>query len=93
MGKVKLAIAGVGNCASSLIQGIEYYKKPDTEKVGILFENIGGYKVTDIEIVAAFDINRKKLAKTSRKRYLFPQTIQKSFVMFRESISKFRWDR
>ncbi len=61
MKKVRLAIAGVGNCASSLIQGIEYYKKPDTEKVGLLFEDIGGYKVTDIEVVAAFDIDRKKV--------------------------------
>ena len=63
MPKVRLAIAGVGNCASSLIQGIEYYKRPGTSSVGILFEDIGGYKVTDIEIVAAFDIDRRKLGK------------------------------
>jgi len=63
MKKVRLAIAGVGNCASSLIQGIEYYKKPDAEKVGILFEDIGGYKVTDIEVVAAFDIGREKVGR------------------------------
>jgi len=63
MGKIRLAIAGVGNCASSLIQGIEYYKNPDAEKVGILFEDIGGYKVTDIEVVAAFDVDRRKVGK------------------------------
>jgi len=78
MGKVKLAIAGVGNCASSLIQGIEYYKKPDTEKVGILFEDIGGYKVTDIEVVAAFDISREKVDKDlSEAIFVSPNNTEK----------------
>jgi len=78
MGKIRLAIAGVGNCASSLIQGIEYYKKPDTEKVGILFEDVGGYKVTDIEIVAAFDIDRNKVGKDlSEAIFVSPNNTEK----------------
>jgi len=78
MKKVRLAIAGVGNCASSLIQGIEYYKKPDTEKVGILFEDIGGYKVTDIEVVAAFDIDRRKVGKDlSEAIFVSPNNTEK----------------
>ena len=63
MSKVRLAIAGVGNCASSLIQGIEYYKEHPDDTVGILFPEIGGYKPTDIEVVAAFDISAGKVGK------------------------------
>jgi len=78
MKKIKIAIAGVGNCASSLIQGIEYYKKPDTEKVGLLFEDIGGYKVTDIEVVAAFDIDRRKVGKDlSEAIFVSPNNTEK----------------
>jgi len=78
MKKVRLAIAGVGNCASSLIQGIEYYKKSDTEKVGILFEDIGGYKVTDIEVVAAFDIGREKVGRDlSEAIFVSPNNTEK----------------
>ncbi|MEW5803957.1 MAG: inositol-3-phosphate synthase [bacterium] len=64
MDKVKIAVAGVGNCASSLIQGIEYYKKNDgTEPVGLMHWDIGGYKPYDIEVVAAFDIDKRKVGK------------------------------
>lgn len=63
MPRLKLAIAGLGNCASSLIQGIEYYKRNADEKVGILFEEIGGYRVTDIDVVAAFDIAEGKVGR------------------------------
>ena len=58
--KIKVAILGVGNCASSLVQGLEYYKNDDTEN-GLISDVIGGYKVSDIEIVAAFDINKEKV--------------------------------
>ncbi|MEJ5172192.1 MAG: inositol-3-phosphate synthase [Hydrogenothermaceae bacterium] len=60
--KIKVAVAGVGNCASSLIQGIYYYKeKKDLEASGIMHEDIGGYKPWDIEIVAAWDIDVRKV--------------------------------
>ena len=63
MTKIKIAIAGIGNCASSLIQGIEYYKVEDEEPIGLMHREIGGYKPGDIEVVAAFDIDARKVGK------------------------------
>ncbi len=65
MGKVKVAIIGVGNCASSLVQGVKFYENaPDDEFVpGLMHVNLGGYHVSDIEFVAAFDIDRNKVGK------------------------------
>jgi len=57
---IKIAILGVGNCASSLVQGLEYYKNNDNE-TGLISDVIGGYRVSDIEVVAAFDINKEKV--------------------------------
>lgn len=62
MNKIKIAIVGVGNCASSLIQGIEYYKdKHESDAIGLMHWDIGGYKPSDIEVVAAFDIDVRKV--------------------------------
>lgn len=65
MGKIKVAIVGVGNCASSLVQGIEYYKnaKDGDHIPGVMHTNFGGYKIADIEVVAAFDVNKNKVGK------------------------------
>jgi myo-inositol-1-phosphate synthase len=65
MGKVKVAIVGVGNCASSLVQGVEYYKSAEkTDSVpGLMHVNLGGYHIKDIEFVAAFDIDKNKVGK------------------------------
>ncbi|MBI4826332.1 MAG: inositol-3-phosphate synthase [Nitrospirae bacterium] len=64
MNKIRIAIAGIGNCASSLIQGIEYYKNKNAEDaVGLMHWDIGGYKPYDIEVVAAFDIDKRKVGK------------------------------
>ncbi len=64
MDKVRIAIAGIGNCASSLIQGIEYYRHGDEkEAIGSLHWDIGGYRPGDIEVVAAFDIDKRKVGK------------------------------
>ena len=60
--KIKVAILGVGNCASSFVQGLEYYKDDKTE-IGLISDVIGGFKVSDIQIVAAFDINKDKVGK------------------------------
>ena len=60
--KIKLAIAGVGNCASSLLQGIEYYRtRSSGETAGLLHPVVGGYRLEDIRVVAAFDIDRRKI--------------------------------
>ena len=56
--KVRVAIVGVGNCASSLIQGVEFYKnaKEDEKVPGLMNVNLGGYHIHDIEFSAAFDV-------------------------------------
>ena len=62
MKKIKVAIAGVGNCASALVQGVEYYRtNRNAELEGVMRQNIGGYGTSDIEFVAAFDIDRRKV--------------------------------
>jgi myo-inositol-1-phosphate synthase len=63
--KVRVAIVGVGNCANSLLQGVEYYKNaPDDEFVpGLMHVNLGGYHISDIEFVAAFDVTTDKVGK------------------------------
>lgn len=64
MGKVKIAIIGVGNCCSSLIQGLCYYKDADKENApGLMHTVLGGYKISDIVPVAAFDIDERKVGK------------------------------
>ena len=64
MGMIKIAIAGVGNCASSLIQGIHYYRDREAEGViGLMHWNIGGYQPGDIEVAAAFDIDKRKVGR------------------------------
>ena len=66
MDKIKVAIAGIGNCASSLVQGVEYYKNVDEKSgfvPGILHNIFGGYKIKDIEFVAAFDVDKNKVGK------------------------------
>ncbi|MCZ3366246.1 MULTISPECIES: inositol-3-phosphate synthase [Methanobacterium] len=64
MEKIKIAIMGLGNCASSLIQGIHYYKNKDPEEaIGLMHPVIGDYTASDIEVVAAFDIDERKVGK------------------------------
>jgi myo-inositol-1-phosphate synthase len=65
MDKIRVAIIGVGNCASSLIQGVEYYKKArETDHIpGLMHVNLGGFHISDIEFVAAFDIDKNKVGK------------------------------
>ena len=64
MDKIKIAVAGIGNCASSLIQGIEYYRdKTSEDSIGLMHWEIGGYKPYDIEVVAAFDIDARKVGR------------------------------
>ncbi|TMB92017.1 MAG: inositol-3-phosphate synthase [Chloroflexi bacterium] len=63
--KVRVAIIGVGNCASSFVQGLEYYRHADPDDVvpGLMHTNLGGYHISDIEISAAFDIDSQKVGK------------------------------
>jgi myo-inositol-1-phosphate synthase len=64
MENIKIAVVGVGNCPSSLIQGISYYRdKNSTDAVGLMHWDIGGYKPYNIDVVAAFDIDKRKVGK------------------------------
>ncbi|MBI4585856.1 MAG: inositol-3-phosphate synthase [Planctomycetes bacterium] len=63
MKKIKIAIAGVGNCCQALLEGIEYYRQNPEDRRGLMNANISGYQVTDIVPVAAFDINAEKVGK------------------------------
>ncbi len=64
-GKVRVAIIGVGNCASALVQGVEYYKEAtgDDFVPGLMHVDLGGYHVADIEFTAAFDVTKDKVGK------------------------------
>src|ERR1700742_5283693 len=65
MGSVRVAIVGVGNCASSLVQGVQYYKDADpaSRVPGLMHVQFGEYHVGDIEFVAAFDVDAKKVGR------------------------------
>ncbi len=65
MGKLRVAIIGVGNCASSLVQGVEFYKKAKEDEFvpGLMHVNLGGYHIRDIEFSAAIDIDKNKVGK------------------------------
>ena len=68
MGKIRLGVVGVGNCASSLIQGIEYYKTHEgAEKLGLMHYELGGYQPGDLEVVAAFDVDKRKVGRPLRE--------------------------
>lgn len=65
MGKINVAIVGVGNCACALVQGVHYYRKAKENEFvpGLMHVNLGGYHISDIEFVAAFDIDKNKVGK------------------------------
>jgi myo-inositol-1-phosphate synthase len=65
MGTVRVAIVGVGNCASSLVQGVRYYAdaEPGDDVPGLMHVDLGGYHVRDLEFVAAFDVDAKKVGR------------------------------
>lgn len=74
MPKIKVAVAGVGNCASMLVQGIEFYGKTG-EAIGLMHPDLGGYKISDIEVVAAFDVNKDKVGKDLSEAIFEPNTV------------------
>ena len=61
MKKIRAAIVGVGNCASSLVQGVAYYRAANDNTVGLMHWNLGGYEPSDIEFVLAFDVDQRKV--------------------------------
>jgi len=80
LSEIKIAIVGIGNCACSLIQGIEYYKNKNAENcIGLMHWDIGGYKPGDIEVVAAFDIDHRKVGKDVTEAIFQPPNCTKIF--------------
>jgi myo-inositol-1-phosphate synthase len=80
MGKIRVAIIGAGNCASSLVQGIEYYKNAKEADFipGVMHVNLGGYHIRDVEFVAAFDIDKNKVGKDlSEAIFIWPNNTTK----------------
>lgn len=67
MSKIKVGIIGVGSCAKSLVEGIQYYNENPEDKIGLMYEDIGGYSVHDIEFVIGFDIDKRKVNKKLAK--------------------------
>jgi myo-inositol-1-phosphate synthase len=84
MGRIRVAVAGVGNCASALLQGIEFYRgageSPGSEPAGLMTFDIGGYRPGDIEIVAAFDIDRRKVGRPLWEAIFAPPTCTPKFI-------------
>lgn len=80
MGKIRVAIAGVGNCASSLVQGIYHYnqRKPK-DAIGLMHYDLGGYKPGDIQFVAAFDIDQRKVGRDLSTAIFAPPNCTKVF--------------
>jgi len=74
LGKINVAIVGAGNCASSLVQGVHYYKKAKENEFvpGLMHVNLGGYHISDINFVAAFDIDKNKVGKDLAKAIFTP---------------------
>jgi len=82
MPKIKVAITGVGNCASALIQGVEYYKDARVEEKvpGLMHANFGGYHIGDIEFVAAFEVNKGKIGKDLSEAIFTPPNVCAKFA-------------
>lgn len=63
MSEIRVAIVGVGNCASNFVQGIEYYKNHPDSTIGLMNRKIGKYDISDLKVVSAFDIDERKVGK------------------------------
>jgi myo-inositol-1-phosphate synthase len=63
MNSIKVAIVGIGNCCSSLVQGLAYYREGGNDTVGLMHHELGGYKPSDIKVVAAWDVDARKVGK------------------------------
>ncbi|MFN3434545.1 MAG: inositol-3-phosphate synthase [Sphingomonas sp.] len=63
MKSINIAIVGIGNCASSLVQGLEHYREGTNDVVGLMHWEVGGYKPSDIKVVAAWDVDARKVGK------------------------------
>jgi myo-inositol-1-phosphate synthase len=80
MNKINLAIAGVGNCASSLVQGLEFYRTHDpASSAGVLHPEVGGYGIEDIQVVCAFDVDARKVGRSLDQAVFAPPNCTRVF--------------
>ncbi|MBI2875516.1 MAG: inositol-3-phosphate synthase [Candidatus Tectomicrobia bacterium] len=83
MGRIKIALVGVGNCASALVQGIEYYRRNPSngqaELLGLMHYQLGGYGPEEIEVVAAFDIDQRKVGRPLHEAIFAPPNCTQIF--------------
>ncbi len=79
LGRIRVAITGVGNCASALVQGIYFYRGAKGDIPGLLFDDFGGYRVDDIEFVAAFDVDARKVGKDLSEAIFAPPNNTRKF--------------
>ncbi len=88
MGRIRVAIAGVGNCASALIQGTYYYRDVDDDEFipGLMHPRLGGYHVSDIEWVAAFDVSRRKIGRDLAEAIFMEPNITPRFAEIPEKL-------
>ena len=77
VGKIKVALVGIGNCFSGLIQGIEYYRQnPSQQVTGIIHDKLRDYGIYDIDFVAGFDVGENKIGKTINEAiYEYPNMV------------------
>ena len=80
MKPIRIALVGVGNCATSLLQGLEYYKRPSPRHGGLLHDTIGPYAPADIRVVAAFDIDARKVGQSLEEACAAPPNCTERFV-------------
>lgn len=79
MGEIRVAIVGVGNCASSIVQGLSYYAGHGKDAIGLMHSSICGYEPKDIRIVAAFDVDKRKVGKPLEEAIFAPPNCTKIF--------------
>ena len=80
MSGIKIAIVGIGNCACSLVQGIHYYaRQKNKPPIGLMHRDLAGYKPGDIEVVAAFDVDRRKVGKDVAEAIFAPPNCTQVF--------------
>ena len=95
MREIRIGIVGVGNCASALVQGIEYYggKKESEIASGLMHHEICGYRAEHIKVVAAFDIDRRKVGRPLREAiFRRPELHEEELrLSFTATTSRFPW--
>ena len=80
MSEVRVALVGVGNCASSFVQGLQYYRDGANDTAGLLHADIGGYRPADIAVVAAWDVDRRKVGRDVASGDLRPAELHRNLL-------------